>query len=403
MNPKRTVPQLLENLWARPQVRLPVYLLGLGLVFLLARRLSGVLLTVGAAYALAYLVNPALIWLEKRGLARGWGVLLLTLAGLGVSALLFWRLADQVISLVSSLPALADRLTQLLDRALRHPSDVPGVEQLQARLAEYVQLRAAEITRNIGPLLDRLVSSSPSLLADWLAWLGRLGLLLTLTLYFALDYSRIGAGLLRAFPRDWQPGLERLSEDVSVSFGRAIRGLILTGLAVGVLAALGLLLLGVPNPLALGLLTAVMWLVPFVGILLAVIPPLLQAIPQGPLTLGLVAGLYFLLNQIGGNVLGPMIMGRTTRLAPAALLVAVLVGLALGGALGALLAGPAALLVQRWAARYWLPSRAYQGQGAGQSLEEGKQPKQDGPVLLPPPTVTPAASPPPAPPSRHPR
>lgn len=400
MNSKRTVPQLLHDLWARPQVRLPVYLLGLVLLFLLARRLSGVLLTVGGAYAIAYLINPALTWLERRGLARGWGVLLFTLALLGVSALLFWRLADQVLSFVNSLPALADLLTQLLDRALRHPSDVPGVEQLQARLAEYVQNRAAEIVSNIGPLLDRLLSSSPSLLADWLAWLGRIGLLLTLALYFALDYPRITTGLLKAFPREWQPGLARLSEDVSLSFGRAIRGLLLTGLGVGVLAALGLLLLGVPNPLALGLLTALSWLIPFVGIIIAVIPPLLLALPQGPLTLGLVAGLYFLLNQIGGNILGPMIMGRTTRLTPAALLVAVLVGLALGGALGAMLAGPAALLLHRWAVRYWLPSRAYQGQEeAPRAVQGGEAPGQEAEVLLPPSTVTPAA----APPSHRPR
>ncbi|WP_019586358.1 AI-2E family transporter [Deinococcus apachensis] len=402
MNSKRTVPQLLHDLWARPQVRLPVYLLGLVLVFLLARRLSGVLLTVGGAYAIAYLINPALIWLEKRGLGRGWGVLLFTLALLAVSALLFWRLADQVLSFVSSLPALADLLTQLLDRALRHPSSVPGVEQLQARLAEYVQTRAAELASNIGPLLDRLLSSSPSLLADWLAWLGRIGLLLTLALYFALDYPRITSGLLKAFPREWQPGLARLSEDVSVSFGRAIRGLLLTGLGVGVLAALGLLLLGVPNPLALGLLTALTWLIPFVGIFIAAIPPLLLALLQGPLTLGLVAALYFVLNQIGGNILGPMIMGRTTRLAPAALLVAVLVGLALGGALGAMLAGPAALLLHRWAVRYWLPSRAYQGQEEPQAVQSGEEPSQNGSVL-PPPTVTPAAAPPPGPPSRRPR
>jgi predicted PurR-regulated permease PerM len=369
VTPNRTVPQLLEDLWTRPQVRLPVYLLGLGLAFLLARRLGGVLVTVGAAYALAYLVHPALSWLEKRGLARGWGVLLLTLGLLGVFALLFWRLVAQVSSFVASLPALADRLTALLDRALSRTSDVPGVDQLQAHLAEYLQLRAGELARDIGPLLDRLLSSSPSLIAGWLGWLGQLGLLLTLSLYFALDYRRVGAGLLGVFPRPWQPTLRRLSEDVSLSFGTSVRGAILVGLSVGVLAGLGLLLLGVPNALAFGLLTAVLWLVPFVGLLLAIIPPLLQAIPQGTLTLALVAGLYFIVNQVGGNLLSPMIMGRTTRLPASTLLVAVLVGLALGGALGALLASPAALLLHRWTVRYWLPSRTYQGRGTGSEPE----------------------------------
>ncbi|WP_216321682.1 AI-2E family transporter [Deinococcus aestuarii] len=372
MNPNRTVPQLLADLWTRPQVRLLVYLGLAALAFLLARSLSGVLVTVAVAYGLAYLANPALTWLERRGLARGWGVLLLTLLVFVVVTLLFWRLASQVTSFVSSLPALADRVTALLDRALDNPNPDPGIDQLQHRLAEYVQTRAQALARDVGPLFDRLLSSSPAVLAGWLNGLGRAGLLLTLTLYFALDYRRVSRGLLSVFPRDWQPAVERLSEDVSVSFGRAIRGNLLVGLSVGALAALGLLLLNVPTPLVLGLFTAAMWLVPYVGILIAVVPALLQAIPLGTTAVVLVAVLYFVLNQVGGNLLSPLIMGRTIQIPPSALMVAVLIGLSVGGALGAFLASPVALLVYRWGTRYWLTSRAYQGKTGqrGQMEEE---------------------------------
>ncbi|EYB68445.1 hypothetical protein DEIPH_ctg023orf0034 [Deinococcus phoenicis] len=362
------MPEMLENLWARPLVRLLAYLLLLLLLSLAARRLSSVLVMVALAYGLAYLVNPLLVRLEKRGLGRAWGVLLVLLAFLGIVALLFWRLVTQVSSFVEGLPALADRLTALLDSALSHTSGGSGMLAFQHRLAEYVQTKAGEIAHNIGPILDQMLFSGPSLLGrltGLLGWLGQAGLVLTLALYLALDYERVGRGLLKVFPRDWQPTMERLSEDVSVSFGRFIRGQLLTGLGVGVLAGLGLLLLKVPNPLALGLLTAVLYLVPFVGMVLATVPPLLQSIPQGTTTLALVAGLYFILNQVGGNVLGPLVMGRTTQANPAALMVAVLIGLGLAGAWGALLAVPVALLLQRWAVRYWLPSRAYQGR-AGQ-------------------------------------
>ncbi|WP_102125823.1 AI-2E family transporter [Deinococcus planocerae] len=372
MNPNRTVPQFLAELWTRPQVRLLCYLGLLVLAFLLVRSLSGVLVTVALAYGLAYLANPALTWLERRGLARGWGVLLLTLLVLAAVVLLFWRLAGQVNSFIVSLPAIADRVTELLERTLDNPNPDPGIDQLQYRFAEYVQTRAQEIARDVGPLLDRLLSSSTAVLTNWLNWLGRAGLLLTLTLYFALDYRRVGRGLLAVFPRDWQPGVERFSEDVSVSFGRAIRGNLLVGLSVGALAAAGLFLLKVPTPLVLGLFTAAMWLVPYVGILIAVVPALLQAIPLGTTAVVLVAVLYFILNQVGGNLLSPVIMGRTIQIPPSALMVAVLIGLSVGGALGAFLASPVALLVYRWGTRYWLGSRAYQGQtGRGEQREEG--------------------------------
>ncbi|GAA5512757.1 putative transport protein Rv0205 [Deinococcus carri] len=383
MNRTRTVPEMLENLWTRPPVRLLVYLLLLVLLFLAARRLASVLVMVGVAYGVAYLCNPLLARLEKRGLARTWGVLLLLLVFLAVVALLFWRLVTQVSSFVEGLPALADRLTALLDAALDRAGGGSLADELQYRLALYVQAKAQEISHNIGPILDQMLFSGPSLLgrlSGILGWLGQAGLVLTLALYFALDYERVGRGLLKVFPRDWQPTVERLSEDVSVSFGRFIRGQLLTGLGVGTLAGLGLLLLKVPNPLALGLLTAVLYLVPFVGMVLATIPPLLQAVPQGTTTLALVAGLYFILNQIGGNVLGPLVMGRTTQANPAALMVAVLIGLGLAGVWGALLAVPVALLLQRWTVRYWLPSRAYQGRigqrDGGQRREEQRD-RQD--------------------------
>ncbi|GAA5532318.1 AI-2E family transporter [Deinococcus aluminii] len=377
MNRKWTVPEMLEGWWSRPLVRLLVYALLLVLLYVLARRLSSVLVMVAVAYGLAYLANPLLRWLEARGIGRGWGVLLLLLLVLGLVALLFWRLVTQVSSFVNSLPALADQLTQLLNAALSRTDGGSMMADLQYRLALYVQTKAHEITQNIGPILDQVLFSGPSLLGRLtgiLGWLGQAGLVLTLALYFALDYARFGRGVLKVFPRDWQPTLARLSEDVSVSFGRSIRGQLLTGLGVGILAGLGLLLLKVPNPLALGLLTAVLYLVPYVGMVLATIPPLLQAIPQGTTTLALVAALYFILNQVGGNVLGPMVMGRTTQINPAALMVAVLIGLGLAGVWGALLATPVALLLQRWTVRYWLPSRAYQGrtgQRGGQNGPEG--------------------------------
>lgn len=361
VSPPRSVPHLLADLWTRPAVRLLAYVVLGALLALLLRRLSGVLVAVGVAYGLAYLINPALAWLERRGLGRGWGVLVLTLLGAGLTALLFWRLAAQVTDFIVGLPALAERLSALLDRAASAQNDVPGVDTLQTRVAEYIRTRALELARDVGPLLDRVVTASPAVLAGWLGALGQAGLVVTLALYFAVDYRRVGERVLAAFPRDWQPTVRRLSEDVGVSFGAVVRGNVLVALAVGTLAALGLALLRVPNALALGLLTAALWPLPFVGIVLATVPALLQAIPQGTATVALVAGLYFLLNQTGGNLLGPLIMGRTTQLPAWALLTAVLVGFALAGALGALLAGPVALLLSRWAVRYWWPSRLYRG------------------------------------------
>ncbi|MFC6659885.1 AI-2E family transporter [Deinococcus multiflagellatus] len=132
----------------------------------------------------------------------------------------------------------------------------------------------------------------------------------------------------------------------------------------------GLLALGIPNALALGLLSALLNLVPYLGIVAAAALPMLEAIPQGSGKVGAVAVLYFLLNQLLGNVIGPIIMGRSAQLSPAAVLIALLVGLALAGVVGAILAIPLSILAKRWTERYWLRSNLYRGIKGSPAPEE---------------------------------
>lgn len=382
--PYRTVPDMLYDYWRRPEIRLGVYVVLGWLIFRAAHMLSSVLGLIAVAYALAYLVNPLLEWLERRGLGRAWSALLLLLVALTATGLLFWTLAAQVVDLVKGLPVLADQLTGRLEPLIHKRNEAPGVDSLQTQLFEYLRDKLKDISQNIGPALEQVLPSNYNvmdMLGRAMGQLASAGFVLTLALYFMLDYEHFGEGVLHLFPRDWQPRLRQLSQDVSQSFGVFVRGQLLTGLAVAVLAGIGLLLLKVPNALALALLTGVLYLVPFVGIILATIPPLLQAMPQGTPTLIGVAVLYFVLNQVGGNIVGPMIMGRTARLSPSVILIAVLVGLSVAGVAGAFLAVPTAILLQRWGRELWIPSRAYQGETGAEEVREKFQHSGELPKL----------------------
>ncbi len=363
------VRDLLRRLWAIPLVRLVVYaaLLLLAARALLwgTRLLAGVLLTVLGAYALAFLVNPILEWLERRRVGRMVGVLLLLLLIFGLTTLLVVTLSQQITGLIGGIPVIAINLKVALFNVLDRLDRIPGVEGLKGSVSSYIDEQTSNITQNAGPLLERLLNSGPNVLntlSNLVGWLGQLGFIITLAAYFMLDYDRVGASVLRVFPRQAQPTVLRLAEDVSRSFGGFLRGQLLLMLTGAVLSALGLLALGVPNALALGALSGLLSLVPYVGIVVAAAAAMLQAIPQGAAIIALVAGLYFIINQLQGNVLGPLIMGRVVRLSPAAILIALLVGLALAGPLGAIIAIPTATLFKRWLERYWMTSPAYTGQ-----------------------------------------
>lgn len=367
-NALRTVPQLLAFLWSRSYVRLIVYALAALLLIGLARQAAGGLALIAIAYALSYTFNPLLLWLEKHRITRPFGVALTLIVVLGVIGVLFWSVASQVVSFLQGLPALLNSLPQLLEHLIgKGPGhNNAGISQTQAQLTQYVREQVDNLTRNFGPLLARVLSPDSALygqVSGVMNWLGQAGLVLTLAVFFMLDHSKFGRTLLRVFPKEWQPRLLLLSEDVSKSFGNYIRAQLILLLVISGISGVGLLLLGVPNALALGLLTGLLNLVPLVGMVLAAIPALLQALPLGTTKVLIVAGLYFVLNQVAWNVIAPMVMGRTVNLSAASILIAILIGGGLAGLPGALLAIPTASLLVLWLRRYWFPSPAYQGDG----------------------------------------
>lgn len=366
----QTVPYLLSNLWSRPQVRLVAYTLLTITLLLLASRATGPLAIIALAYALAYTVNPLLGRMERWNIRRPFGIGLLLLVMLGVVGLLFWTVATQVVSFVGSIPALLSSLPELLERLLgASPGhSAPGVEQTQGRLTEYVRQQIEAIQGNLGPLIGQFFSPDSVIygqVSGVLNWLGQAGLVLTLAVFFMLDQGRFGQGILKLFPRHWQPKVLTLSDDLSESFGNYIRGQLLLLLVISAISAAALLLLGVPNALALGLLTGLLNLVPLVGMVLAAIPSLLQALPLGNTKLILVAVFYLILNQVAWNVIAPMVMGRSVKISAVGIIVALLIGGGLAGLPGALLAIPTASLLQRWITRYWFTNPAYQGERLG--------------------------------------
>ncbi|WP_052195218.1 AI-2E family transporter [Deinococcus radiopugnans] len=378
----RDVRDLIRRLWAMPVVRLIFYavltVLAVRALLWGSQLLASVLLTVLTAYGLAFLVNPILEWLERRRVGRMVGVLLLLLLLLGLTTLLIMTLSQQIAGLISGIPVIAINLKIALFNVLDRLDSIQGVQGLKASVSSYIDEQTNNITENAGPLLERLLNSGPNVLntlSNLVGWLGQLGFIVTLAAYFMLDYERVGHSLLRVFPRQSQPTVLRLAEDVSQSFGGFLRGQLLLMLTGAVLSTLGLLALNVPNALALGALSGLLSLVPYIGIVLAAVAAMLQAIPQGGLTIGLVAALFFVINQLQGNVLGPLIMGRVVSLSPAAILIALLVGLALAGPVGAIIAIPTATLLKRWLERYWMTSAAYRGVGGAvpEELQDGAQ------------------------------
>jgi predicted PurR-regulated permease PerM len=358
-----------QKVWANPYVQVLVYLLLFYLGYRLLGRASSALLTLLWAFAFAYLTHPVVRFFERRGLPRVLGVAAVYLGFflfLGLASLLTFQTLAQLSRFAQELPGL---LTPLLAWAEGLPDRVRGVE-----LPAWLSPLLAQALQGLQGLLDTFLKTLVSWLQALLGQGGNLlgffaGLLggvlqlltaLTISIYLLYDLPRIGRAFLLALPRPYQPLAEELARKLDQSVGGYVRGQLLVAFLVGLVVGVGFWLIGLPLAASLGFLAGVFNLIPFVGVIVSSVPALLLALPMGLSKVLLAVLVLWLANQLEGNLFGPLIVGRATRLHPVTAIAAILIGASLLGLWGALLGVPAAAFLKVLIQDYYQKSRFYE-------------------------------------------
>lgn len=158
--------------------------------------------------------------------------------------------------------------------------------------------------------------------------------------YFAAQADLYRTGLLKVIPTARRPLVGQAVDESARALRLWLLGQLVAMIIVGVLTGAGLMLIGLPSAIALGLLAGVAEFVPYFGPIFAAIPALLVALTISNETAVLTLAFYIVLQQLEGNVLMPMIQQRATSLPPALTLFAILLAGVLFGPLGVILATP---------------------------------------------------------------
>ncbi|MDP9372162.1 MAG: AI-2E family transporter [Chloroflexota bacterium] len=304
------------------------------------------------ALFLAVALNPAVGWLQRRHIKRGLAILLVYLALLaviaGMAALVLPPLVDQV-----------DGLVQFGTDLARQPG---GPEQGLRSLAErfglgeyYDTLRAqlATLPERAGALARPLVAFLGGLATGVTAFIS----ILLLTFFLLLDGERFVNAFLQLFNPAQHPRLRRLLGQSAGAVSGYITGNLTISLIAGVTTFIVLTVLRMPYAVALALIVALLDLIPLVGATLGAAIVTIVGLFVDPVK-GLILLAYFLIyQQVENNVLQPLVYGRSVRLHPLAVFLAVLAGGQLLGILGALLAIPVAEIIRILGAE-WLAARA---------------------------------------------
>lgn len=174
-------------------------------------------------------------------------------------------------------------------------------------------------------------------------------LVIVLSFYFAMQDTGVGDFLRLITPANREEYVVGLWLRARTKIGQWMQGQLLSSVIGGVLAYLGLLILGIPYALLLAVFTAAMMLVPIFGSFLSAIPAITVAFSAGGMTLALiVAGLYVIINQFESHLIHPLVVNKVVGIPPLLVILALITGFELAGFLGVLIAIPVAAALREF-------------------------------------------------------
>ncbi len=289
---------------------------------------------------LAMALNPAVDWFMRHGVKRrGYAAgitFVLALIGIGAIGYAFIpTLVSQVNDLVQALPGYVDDLTKGRGRLGFLETKYGIVEKIRQAVKD------GGATKVLG-LTGAAISVTKSVISLVLAVIT----ITFLTFFMLLEGPAWMDRFYGLLPERLRPRWRAIGRDVYRTVGGYVTGNLLISLIAGTLTTVVLLALGVPYAVALGVVVALLDLIPLAGATIAAVIIGTVAFLH-TITAGIVVVIFFIVyQQIENHFLQPVIYGRTVQLSPLAVLVSVLIGAKLAGILGALGAIPVAGAIQ---------------------------------------------------------
>lgn len=293
------------------------------------------------AVLLVYILSPVVDFLIERRLPRLLAVacvfLMLLAAFVGLALLIIPGLVGMVQDIAEELPQYGDRLREysgiVRDYYERLGIPVPW-EELTNQL--YGAVRA---------LVENIVNGV--LKAFSFAFLSILSLIVAF--YLLKDGHKVKNALVRHVPAAYQETVGGLLDEFDHILGSYIRAQAIIALIVGASICVGLLIMGIPYAIFLGSLAGVLNVIPYLGPIIAIIPTLFLALFRDPFSGWILLWIILLfigVNQAEGYFLAPHIIGRRVNLHPVVVMFAMIVGGAVMGISGVLLAIPVVAMIK---------------------------------------------------------
>jgi predicted PurR-regulated permease PerM len=320
--------------------------------------IRNIVLIVVTAVVIASAIEPAVRSFMRIRIPRILSVIAVYLLLFAVFFILFFFFLPSVLedfaTFITSLPTYLDAFTRT--GAFGSYAHVLGLPPPSA-LTGASLMDGIRQALDIGGIFDNAFTAASKIFGGVFSFV----LIMVFSFYFAVIETGVDDFLRIVTPKSHQTYVQGLWRRSQHKIGLWMQGQLLLAIIMGVLVYLGLMILGVPHALVLGVIAGVFEIIPVFGPTLAAVPAVTIAFVGGGATLGLLTiALYVIAQQFENHLIYPLVVTRVVGVPPLLVILALIIGAELAGFLGIILSVPAAATLQEFV----------------RDMEEGRLPKR---------------------------
>ena len=286
----------------------------------------------------AWLFDPFVKWLNKKGIKRFWGTFITYSILLGtiyiIIAAIVPLLSEQISDFAGMVPQIFDAIEGWIDGIFTQLGDIKNfnVESFKADIFEQIETIGVNLTNSLPTIVVDVVKSTFS-------GLGIIIVGLIIGFYLLISFDGKG-GIISFLPKKIQKTTIELIEEVDNSLRSFVQGALFDCTFVFIITTIGLWVIGLKAPLIFGLFCGLTNIIPYAGPYIGGIPAIIVGFSQDPM-IGLLTLIVIVVIQfLEGNFIQPLIMSRTTKLHPVTIMLGLLIFGYFWGIIGMLVATP---------------------------------------------------------------
>ncbi|HEY4489695.1 MAG TPA: AI-2E family transporter [Candidatus Paceibacterota bacterium] len=315
-----------------------------GVLFYFLFLIKDVILILLTGIVIASAIEPGTRWFIRHRIPRIPAVLAIYLATavIFVSAFYFLLvpLVTETANFLQTLPEYSQTLSQ--SQSFQNVTENSG--DLIQNITEGFSLPS--IANTVNAALSKISAGFFGTVDVIFGGIASFLLIIVLSFYLAVQDDGVGKFLKMVTPVSHEKYVVGLWERSKEKIGLWMQGQLLLAIIVGIMTFLGLTIIGIKGALLLAFFAAIFEIIPLFGPFLAAVPAVLVAFVDGGLTLALIAtGLYVVIQQFESQLIYPLVVKKVIGVPPIISIIAIVVGLKLGGFLGVILSVPLATVL----------------------------------------------------------